>query len=133
MITTEARWTAPLTEPQTKLTRLAPSSFQATRNLRHNMVAWRRKQNQAAQNGGENGTTHTKGGENGTAQTQNFCSSITKFSYNIFCHFWLFSLIYIYFYLRAVVRGDPKYLTRPSAVWFLVAAGSTDHKHGLAR
>ena len=60
MITTEARWTARLTEPQNQTDRLAPSTFQATRNLRHNMVAWRRKQNQAAQNGGENGTTHTK-------------------------------------------------------------------------
>ena len=79
MIATEARWTARLTEATNQTDRLAPSTFQATRNLRHNMVAWRLKQNQAAQNGGENGTTHTKGGENGTAQTQNFCLSIKNF------------------------------------------------------
>ena len=133
MITTEARWTARLTEPQTKLTRLAPSSFQATRNLRHNMVAWRRKQNQAAQNGGENGTTHTKWrGKRNCANTK-----FLLINYKIFLQHFLpflafFSDLYL-FLLRAVVRGDPKYLTRPSAVWFLVAAGSTDHKHGLAR
>ena len=102
------------------------------RILRHNMAAWRRNKIKPLKMAGKMEPRTQNGGENGTVQTKNFAHQLQSFLTTFSAILAFFSDLYL-FLLRAVVRGEPKYLTRPSAVWFLVAAGSTDHKHGLAR
>ena len=58
-----------------------------------------------------------------------FLFLIPKIFPQYFLPFWqFFYLIIIYFFLRAIVRSGPNTQHCPLSVWFLVAAGSTDHR-----